>query len=140
MSKPVDRIPRARNCDESEARSFCEQVQAHFKKSPSFRYIAEVVERFPDRQPAEIAELLPVVTQNREKRKTSKGPGPSRVPLIEKVPEPHVVGWQNAPKNPLRSENRLDPSVAQKCPHGVLAGQPCRLCDPKRFDDLIGKY
>lgn len=140
MSKPVDRIAKVRKCDESEALSFCKQVQAHFKQMPSYRDIAAVIERFPDRQPAEIAELLPVMTQNTKKRKPSKGPAPSRAPLFEKVPESHVVGWQNAPKNPLRSENRLDPSVANRCPHGVLAGRPCRLCDPKRFDDLIGEY
>jgi hypothetical protein len=38
------------------------------------------------------------------------------------------------PKNPLRSENRIDPGASDTCPHGMPYYKKCYICKPDDFD------
>ena len=118
---------------EEEAGKFCLQVQACFKgQVPSFYVIAKCLENHPTAGPDEIAEFLRGTWSGTSKVKRPK----------EKVVK--LGGWGHSAIDASTGGSMMmhDPrrhiQGLEKCPHGVLIGKKCALCDPEGWRQDTG--
>ena len=144
--KPVARIAQFRQCAEYTARVFCADVQRLCKgNKPKYERIADYVAQRPKATPEQIADYFngtvtaPVPTQEKQHLQKRK-PITSGYDyyLDEQNPAPRSQSWGAAGKNPLRSLNRLEPSKARTCPHGIPFYRKCGICNKEEFNQLTG--
>lgn len=144
--KPVARIAQLRQCAEYTARAFCENVQRLCKGSnPKYERIADYVAQMPKATPDQIAAYFngtvasPLPAQEKPQiQKRNLMTSSYDYYLDEQDPVPRSQSWGAAGKNPLRSLNRLEPSKARTCPHGIPFYRKCGICDKEEFSQLTG--
>jgi hypothetical protein len=146
MNKSITLIAQIHQCEEAAARTFCEAVQHCFKGGiPPFKLIAQHVVQSPQATALAIAQGISPNLQFQPtgggklfKRKHKQvGAGYDyRLDGHSAVPPAH--GWGAARKNPLRSLDRLEPSKAAACPHGIPFYRKCGICHKKEFEEATG--
>lgn len=63
-------------------------------------------------------------------RPTSKRPAPTVVVDDHELETKPYTTAERFPKNPRRSENRVDQANLSTCPHGIPLVRRCRICNP----------
>lgn len=119
--KPVQRIARLLSTTEAEARKFCLEVQNCYENNaPPFQAIADYLEQHPGATPNEV-KVVKAYPQRKKKRKGVHGGGLGFADDFSTI-------------SPMAAHDPRDFTEGlKKCPHGVIVGAKCAICDPEGF-------